>query len=259
MQQPVTALEIEGLTKSFRPGRRALDGLSLTVPAGVVFGLVGLNGAGKTTTIRIVAGLERRDAGTVRLFGSPVEGLDVSHRRRIGFVLDEALYFDWMPAGEYLDFIGTMHGLLPGQVEPRVAELLDFFDLTSHAAEPIGAFSTGMKKKISLAAAVIHGPELLILDEPLDGIDPVAAGAIKRTLGLMAARGGTVLITSHVLDTVEKLCSQIAIVHEGRTLLLCGTDEVRQRTTGSLTSGPLEELFVELVASHLQTKSLSWL
>lgn len=262
MQPAVAALRIEGLTKSFRPGHRALDGLSLTIPAGAVFGLVGLNGAGKTTTIRIVAGLEPPDAGTVHLFGTPSVGLDAALRRRLGFVLDEPLYFEWMPAGEYLEFVGAMYALSPTEVESRVAELLEFFDLTPHGAEPIGSFSTGMKKKVSLAAAIIHGPDLLILDEPLDGIDPVAAAAIKRTLGLMAGRGTTILITSHVLDTVEKLCTEIGIVHQGRTLLQCGTEEVRQRAKNSLApsnAGPLEELFVGLVASHLQAKTLSWL
>jgi ABC-2 type transport system ATP-binding protein len=262
MQQDVTALEVADLTRSFRPGRRALDGLSLTVPAGSVFGLVGLNGAGKTTTIRIVAGLERRDGGIVRLFGRDVVGLDVPSRQRLGFVLDEALYFDWMPVRNYLEFVGTMYGLSPEEVNTRVCELLDFFDLSPHEAEPIGLFSTGMKKKVSLAAAIIHSPDLLILDEPLDGIDPIAAGAVKRTLGLIAARGGTVLITSHVLDTVEKLCTAIAIIHQGKTLMQCGTEEVRQRARSSLRSshaGPLEDLFVELVAGHLETRSLSWL
>jgi ABC-2 type transport system ATP-binding protein len=261
MQQSVIALEISGLTKAFRSGFPALDGLSLRVPAGSVFGLVGLNGAGKTTTIRIVAGLEHRDGGTVRLFGSEVRGLDIPLRRRVGFVLDEPLYFEWMPAREYLEFIGAMYGLPAEQAASRTGELIDFFDLASHTGEPIGAFSTGMKKKVSLAAAVIHGPDLLILDEPLDGIDPIAAGAIKRTLGLIAARGGTILITSHVLDTVEKLCSDIAIIHHGRTLLQCGTGEVRQRARSSLSAshaGPLEDLFVELVAGDLKDRSLSW-
>jgi ABC-2 type transport system ATP-binding protein len=262
MQQDMIALQITGLTKSFRPGHRALDGLALTVPAGSVFGLVGLNGAGKTTTIRIVAGLERRDEGTVRLFGREVEGLDAPSRRRLGFVLDEAVYFEWMEAREYLEFIGTMHGLPPDTVSSRVSELLAFFDLSLRETEPIGSFSTGMKKKVSLAAAIIHAPDLLILDEPLDGIDPIAAGAIKQTLGIIAARGGTVLITSHVLDTVEKLCSAVAIVHLGRTLLQCGTDEVRERALNSLRApraGPLEELFVDLVAGASGTRSLSWL
>jgi ABC-2 type transport system ATP-binding protein len=262
MQQNMTALEVTGLIKSFRPGQRALDGLTLSVPAGSVFGLVGLNGAGKTTTIRIVAGLERRDGGTVRLFGAEVTGLDAPARRRLGFVLDEALYFDWMPVREYLTFVGTMYGLSPATVNARVDELLDFFDLTPQEAQAIGSFSTGMKKKVSLAAAVIHAPDLLILDEPLDGIDPIAAAAIKRTLGLIAARGGTVLITSHVLDTVEKLCTAIAIVHQGRTLLQCATEEIRERARRSLHAphaGPLEELFVELVAGAPDDRTLSWL
>lgn len=259
MQQVVAALEVEGLTKTFPPDRRALAGLTLRVPAGVVFGLVGLNGAGKTTTIRIIAGLLRRDAGSVRLFGVFVEGFPVSFRRRIGFVLDEPLYFPWMPADEYLRFIGTMHGLPPDVAEGRAEELLGFFDLAVRTGEPISGFSTGMKKKVSLAAALIHGPELLVLDEPLDGIDPVAAASVKRALTMMAARGGTVLITSHVLDTVEKLCGEIAVVHEGRTLIQCRTDEVRRLASGTLSTGPLEQLFVGMVGGDAPERQLSWI
>ncbi len=232
------------------------------MPRGSVFGLVGLNGAGKTTTIRIVAGLEQRDSGIVRLFGREVEGLDAADRARIGFVLDEPLYFDWMAVCSYLEFIGTMYGLPPEQVTARTAELLAFFDLTARSEEPISSFSTGMKKKVSLAAAVIHGPELLILDEPLDGIDPVAAVAIKRTLALVAARGGTVLVTSHVLDTVEKLCTEIAIIHRGATLLQSPTADVQRRARSSLAAphaGPLEELFVGLVAGGDSRRTLSWI
>jgi ABC-2 type transport system ATP-binding protein len=250
----MNVVEIERLTKSFPSGVQALDGLSLTVPCGTIFGLLGLNGAGKTTTIRIIAGLERRNGGIVRLFGQDVDGLPVSLRTRIGFVLDEALYFAWMEAREYLEFVGVMQGPDDAAAAERTEELLAFFDLLPQSGDTIGTFSTGMKKKVSLAAALIHAPELLILDEPLDGIDPVAADAIKRALTLMASRGQTVMITSHVLDVVERLCTDVAVVHRGTTLIQSPVAEL-QRTGG----GSLEQLFVQLVGGGQERRPLSWL
>jgi ABC-2 type transport system ATP-binding protein len=262
MYGAVNALELKGLIKTYESGHRALDGLSLVVPRGTIYGFVGLNGAGKTTTIRIIAGLCLKDAGTVKLFGKEIQTDDVSCKRDVGFVLDEPLYFEWMSAQEYLHFVGRMFDLEPDVVAQRTAELLSFFDLSEKCDEPIHSLSTGMKKKVSLAAAIIHNPDLIVLDEPLEGIDALAASSIKETLALMAASGTTVFITSHVLDTVERLCSDVAIIHQGKIVLECRTSEIRSMVKGTLadqTYSSLEELFVDLVSDRARAKHLSWI
>jgi ABC-2 type transport system ATP-binding protein len=262
MPEPVNILEIRELSKTYETGHCGVNGLSLNVPSGSIFGFVGLNGAGKTTTIRIVAGLCNKDSGSVRIFSKEIEDHEASYKRRIGFVLDEPLYFDWMSASEYLHFVGTMYGLPEPDVGARAHELLEFFDLSSKEDEPIATFSTGMKKKISLAAAIIHKPELIILDEPLEGIDALAANAIKESLTLMASKGTTVFITSHVLDTVERFCTEVAIIHQGKTLVQCKTSDIRTLAKGTLTNATyqsLEELFVDLLSEKTRKKQLTWL
>lgn len=262
MQQVMTILEFNNVSKYYENSVCALDGLTMVVPGGSIFGFIGLNGAGKTTTIRILAGLSKSDGGTITLFGNELRSADVSYKREVGFVLDEPLYFDWMSVQEYLTFVGTMYGLSPADVSGRTEELLTFFDLGEKADAPIETFSTGMKKKVSLAAAIIHKPKLIALDEPLEGIDAVAASSIKETLGLMASKGTTILITSHVLDTVEKFCTDIAVIHKGAIILECKTSEIRTRAKGAMsnrTFESLEELFVELVSEKQHKKHLSWL
>lgn len=262
MQQPLNILEFHGVRKQYDSGTKALDGLELSVPGGSIFGFIGLNGAGKTTTIRILAGLCSKDEGEVLLFGKPLNPHESGHKRDLGFVLDEPLYFGWMAAKDYLHFVGRMYDLSNEQCELRVNELLEFFELTTKGGAPIDTFSTGMKKKISLAAAIIHNPKLVVLDEPLEGIDAVAASSIKETLVLMANKGTTILITSHVLDTVEKLCSDVAIIHSGKILLQSKTSEIRTKLKSTLTNQAftsLEELFVEMVSDKDRKKSLSWL
>jgi ABC-2 type transport system ATP-binding protein len=239
-----------------------VDGLTFRVFRGAIVGFIGLNGAGKTSTIRIIAGLAPRTSGSIRLFGRELDPRDRDLKRDIGFVLDDPMFFEWMSGGAYLNFVGAMYGLDPATAHQRADELLHFFDLAGKGDEPIASYSTGMKKKISLAAAVIHAPKLVILDEPLEGIDAVAASAIKETLTMMAARGTAILITSHVLDTMERFCSEIAIVHRGKVVLQCRTDEIRTRVKDSLanvTFDSLEELFVETVGGRTRQRRLSFL
>jgi len=243
------AISLAGISRTFGNGYRAVDGISFDIAAGAIFGFIGLNGAGKTTTIRMISGLERPDSGSIRLFGKELDPADPAMRRRVGYVLDEPMYFEWMSAGEYLRFVGAMEGLSAEAAEARVRELLHFFDLEVKGEDPIDSFSTGMKKKVSLAAAIIHTPDLVILDEPLEGIDALAQRSIKETLVMMARRGTTILITSHVLDTVEKLCTDIAIVHQGRIVRECRTDQIHS----------LEELFIDTVAGDSKKKQISFL
>jgi ABC-2 type transport system ATP-binding protein len=246
-------VEIAGLCKSYEAESSVLDHLDLAVDAGSIYGFLGLNGAGKTTAIRIIAGLLRHDEGSVRLFDTPWDGTDPRVKSRLGFVLDEPLYFDWLSARSYLEWNGRMYGLPADESRRRTAELLDFLDLPRSDAQQIKTFSTGMKKKTSLAAAIIHKPALVILDEPFEGIDPLAARDIGDTLTLMASKGSTILITSHILDTMERLCSHIGILHEGRMLLECKIDEYLQQAEHLLQHSDtksLAGLFVELVGGR---------
>lgn len=262
MQHDPNIIEFENVVKIYDNGVRAIDGLTMDIPSGSIFGFIGLNGAGKTTIIRLLAGLLRHDSGLIRLFGKEIEEHDNEYKRSVGFVLDEPLYFEWMTVKEYLQFVGTMYGLKNDSVLTRTNELIEFFDLVDKQDEPIEMFSTGMKKKISLAAAVIHKPQLIVLDEPLEGIDALASSAIKESLKLMASSGTTIIITSHVLDTVEKFCSDVAIIHQGKILLHGKMEEIRSAANGKLinsTYASLEELFVDLVSDKVKKKHLSWL
>ncbi len=176
MRSPVSILEIEHITKIYPGGQQVLKGVSLRVDEGSVNGFIGLNGAGKTTTIRIIAGLLAADSGSVMVSGRKIQQSDPEYKRNLGFVLDEPLYFDWMEPVEYLRFVGLMYGLSPREAQhrsERAARVLR--SLRTRHGDLIRTFSTGMKKKISLAAAVIHKPRMLILDEPFEGIDVLAA------------------------------------------------------------------------------------
>ncbi|RPH34850.1 ABC transporter ATP-binding protein [bacterium] len=295
MYSRVSILELDNVTKAYPGGQQVLQGVSLRVDEGSVTGFIGLNGAGKTTTIRIIAGLLAADSGNVRVSGRETRSGDPEYKRALGFVLDEPLYFDWMDPREYLRFVGLMYGLDPREADRRCDELLEFFDLAEKRGDLIRTFSTGMKKKVSLAAAVIHKPRMLILDEPFEGIDALAASSIKEALKMMVERGMTVMITSHVLATIEKLCSHIAVIHHGKVILQGTTGEVKRRarnatpasgkaepafrmapTKGTRRTGSrvapkaprtgqgntgeqtLEELFIDLVSPRTRKKPLSY-
>ena len=262
MRQPVNILQFSNIVKTYESGVRALDGMSMSLPQGSMFGFIGLNGAGKTSAIRILAGLAAQDSGNVQLFGRDIGTGDNSYKREVGFVLDEPLYFDWMSANDYLRFVGAMEGVATDETLRRSGELLEFFDLGEKGDDPIRTYSTGMKKKVSLAAAIIHNPKLIVLDEPLEGIDALASSSINESLALMASKGTTVMITSHVLDTVEKLCNEVAILHRGKIVLQCRTEDIRTKARNQMNDSAyasLEELFVDLVSDKVKKRHLSWL
>ena len=263
MHSRVSMLEIENLTKAYPGGQQVLQGVSLHVDEGSVTGFIGLNGAGKTTTIRIIAGLLSADSGTIRVSGREIHSGDPEYKRGLGFVLDEPLYFDWMDPWEYLRFVGLMYGLSTGESDRRSDELLEFFDLAGKRGDLIRTFSTGMKKKVSLAAAIIHKPRILILDEPFEGIDALAASSIKEALMMMVGRDMTVMITSHVLATIEKLCSHIAVIHHGKVILQGKTADVkrhaRSHSQRDVEEQTLEDLFIDLVSPRTGKKPLSFI
>lgn len=259
------AIELIGLVKSYGRDTKALDGLDLSVDEGTLLGFVGPNGAGKSTTINIIAGLIREDKGEIKLLGERIERTDYEYKRNVGFVLESPRYIDKLTAREYLRFVAAIYGLEERESKHRVEELLDFFDLEEKKKARIETFSAGMKKKISLASAIIHRPKILILDEPLEAIDPVSAKAIKDNLRLMVGRGTTVLLSSHVLDTVEKLCDEIAIINNGKIVLRSTMEDIRSRLKNELgeeTYSSLEEIFMKAVGEDNDREAgrrLSWL
>jgi ABC-2 type transport system ATP-binding protein len=261
----MNSIELQDLKKTYKRRVTALDGLDLKVPAGCIFGLLGPNGAGKSTAINIMAGVVKKNAGVVKLLGHPIGDNYYEYKRRVGFVLENPHYIEKLTVEEYLNFAAAMYGIEKEEAGRRTRELIAFFKLEEKQNDWIESYSTGMKKKVSLAAAFIHRPQLLIMDEPFEGIDPVSARTIKENLRLMAEKNITILLSSHVLDTVEKLCDEIAIIHKGKNVLQAATKDLRQRIKEGVNGemqATLEEIFIETVSQgSVRTGSdkLSWL
>jgi len=253
------AILIKGLTKSYGDFV-AVDKIDLEVKAGQLFGFLGPNGAGKSTTIGCLTGLLDPTAGSIRLLGQEFTPDGVELKRRIGVMPEGGALFEQLYAEEFLTFQARMYGLEMQVVRQRVEQLLESLDLPL-TRKRIGAFSTGMKKKTAFAAAIIHSPEILFLDEPFESIDPAGVSMMKRWLREFVAQGKTVLLTSHVLETVEKLCDHVAVMVSGRIawrgeLVASAAGKIRLTHNGCSYSG-LEELFLEL--SGEKSQGLNWL
>jgi len=260
----MNSLRIRNLHKTFRWKTVALDGLDLDVPVGCIFGLLGPNGAGKSTAINIIAGVVRKNKGDIEIFGEAIGDQDYKYKQQVGFVLEKPVYIEKLSVKEYLEFAAAMYGLEEDEGKRRARELIEVFNLTEKQNKWIETYSSGMKKKVSLAAALIHHPKLLILDEPLEGIDPISAKTIKSNLRLMADRGITIVISSHVLDTIEKICDEIAIIHKGKRLLQSRTEELAKKVQmeiGQKHPGLLEEVFIKTISGETEGSEnrLSWL
>jgi ABC-2 type transport system ATP-binding protein len=247
------AVELQSLVKTYA-GKRAVDDLSLTVPQGCFFGFLGPNGAGKTTTIKMMMGLSQPDSGTISVFGRklPEDALEI--KKEIGLVPDDSLLFDYLKGPEYLDFIGRLYGLPRLQSKERSRELLDLFQLSDSGDKLIGEYSKGMRKRIAMAAALIHRPKLFLMDEPFEGVDAVGARLMKDILLEQVAHGATVFLTSHVLDVVERLCNVVAIINQGRIVIQGTMAELRQSQGGTL-----EDVFVTAVGGDRYSEKLNWL
>jgi len=240
------ALEIDHLVKSF-PGKAAVVGLDLVIPRGEFHALLGPNGAGKTTTLRIVAGLMRPDAGRVRVLGRDIATEPSAAKRVLAFVPDEPQLYGKLNPVEYLEFVAGLWGIAPERAAPVAEELLRFLDLADNAGDMIETFSRGMRQKLALAGALVHDPELMILDEPLTGIDAAAARQIKDLLLERVKSGKTVLLTTHVLEIAERLAQRISIVHDGRIVAHGTLDELRDRAKAA--NATLEDVFLKLIAT----------
>ncbi|HEY6531197.1 MAG TPA: ABC transporter ATP-binding protein [Acidimicrobiales bacterium] len=247
------AVQATGLVKQY-DGRWAVAGVDLRVPKGSLYGLVGPNGAGKTTSIRMMTGLLRPDGGQVLIGGLAVWPDPVAVKRRIGILLEDDELFGRLTAPELLEFVGLLRGMPVDTVRQRAQELLDVLGLANDAATLVVDFSHGMHKKVALAAALLHGPSVLFLDEPFEAVDPVSARAIRSLLDQHRRAGGTILMSSHVMELVEAMCDEAAVIHQGRVVASGTLDQVRG---GDAT---LEDAFVRLVgAGPSSTEDFEWL
>jgi ABC-2 type transport system ATP-binding protein len=250
---PTPAIRVRELRKVYG-AKAAVDGLNLTVDRGCFFGFLGPNGAGKTTTIRMLMGLAPPSSGEIELLGRSMPADAVEIRRRIGLVPDESLLFDHLTGPEYVEFVGRMYKLPRPVARDRARELMQLFELDGAGRKLISEYSKGMRKRVAMAAALIHRPELFLMDEPFEGVDAVGARLMKEILIDQVRQGATIFLTSHVLEVVERLCDRIAIIHEGRLVVEGSLEQLR---SGAET---LEDLFVRVVGAGARTtESLDWL
>jgi ABC-2 type transport system ATP-binding protein len=266
------AISTQNLTRKFGEFV-AVDGINLTVTPGQFFGFLGPNGAGKSTTIKMLTGLLAPTAGRIEILGLDLGESPIEVKQNIGVVPEGMALFGRLTGTEYLNFAGRMYGLSGETAAKRTVELLEFMQLDREPKKLITDYSHGMQKKLALAAAVIHGPKVLFLDEPFEGVDAIASGTLKQMLQRMILRGATIFLTSHVLEIVERLCSHVAIIHEGRLVAQGSLEELRSGVQTAAVDGQaaanekltLEEIFLRVVGgsragtSGNEEQELSWL
>jgi ABC-2 type transport system ATP-binding protein len=263
-----SAILCRGLRRSFGEFT-AVDDVSFSVAPGQFFGFLGPNGAGKSTTIKMLTGLLEPSAGEIEILGRTFSAGALDLKRQIGVVPEGMALLGRLTAPEYLRFVGRMYGLDRQTTNRRSEDLLEFMSLANEPKKLITDFSHGMQKKLSLAAAVIHGPKVLFLDEPFEGVDALAAGTLKAMLHGMIQRGATIFLTSHVLEIVERLCSHVAIIHKGRLVANGSLEELRAGVALQSIDGlratheklTLEEIFLNIVGKGQEeaVPELSWL
>ena len=245
------ALSIRGLVKRF-DNRIAVAGIDLDVYTGSLYGIVGPNGAGKTTTLSMVTGLLKPDAGTVTVHGADVWTDPVASKRKFGVLPDQLRLFDRLTGGQLLYYSGILRKLDKNAVRIRSADLAAAFGLEDSLNRLVADYSAGMSKKIAIAAAMIHSPRLLVLDEPFESVDPVSSANIIEILQRYAKAGGTVVLSSHTMDLIERVCDSAAIIVNGSVLAQGTMDEVRGNAT-------LEQRFVELAGGRKAAEGMEWL
>lgn len=248
---PPPALSIRGLQKRFG-STVAVAQIDLEVPTGSLYGLVGPNGAGKTTTLSMATGLLRPDAGTVRLHGLDVWQNLSTAKRLVGILADGVRLFDRLTGEQLVTYSGLLSGMDRETVTGRVADLLHLLDLESAAGRVVVDYSAGMTKKVALACALVHAPRLLVLDEPFESVDPVSAANIRDILTGYVRTGGTVIVSSHSMDLVQRMCDHVAVIAAGRVLAAGTVEEVRDGST-------LEDRFVDLVGGRRHAEGPEWL
>ncbi|MCC3299900.1 ABC transporter ATP-binding protein [Arthrobacter sp. zg-Y895] len=247
----VPALSVRGLTKRFG-SKTAVNGITLDVPQGSFYGLVGPNGAGKTTLLSLATGLLRPDAGSAWVHGTDVWASPLEAKRLMGILPDGVRLFDRLTGEQLVTYAGLLRGMDRETVRTRTKDLLAAMDLSADAGKLVVDYSAGMTKKVALASALIHAPRLLVLDEPFEAVDPVSAANIRDILAGYVSSGGTVIVSSHVMDLVQRMCDHVAVVAGGNLLAAGTVDEVRGGAT-------LEDRFVSLVGGRTHSEGLEWL
>jgi ABC-2 type transport system ATP-binding protein len=257
MEAEARAIVVEDLRKVYG-AKVAVDGLRFSVARGRFFGFLGPNGAGKSTTIRMLTGLLRPTSGDAIIEGIRLSEDPLGVKRAIGVLPEELPLYERLTGREYLLFAGRMYGLSRAESEQRAGELVEFLSLKDDADRLTLEYSQGMKKKLALAAALIHNPKVLFLDEPLNGIDPVSARVVTDLLQRLTKKGVTLFFTSHVLDVVERLCDEVAIIDKGRIVAQGTLSDIRAQRDEAHDAS-LEEVFLKLVAADVTRSDLSWI
>ena len=231
-------LQIEHLTKTYGE-KKAVDDLSLHILPGEIYGFIGHNGAGKTTTLKSVAGILRFDTGEIRIAGTSIRTDPLACKRKLAYIPDNPDLYDYMTGIQYLNFIANIFGVSAADRQVRIRELAERFELTNDLAQPIAAYSHGMKQKLAIISAWLHAPQLVVMDEPFVGLDPKAAHLLKGMMRELCDRGGAIFFSTHVLEVAEKLCDKVAIPRAGKLIRSGTMDEVKGDDS-------LEEVFLEL-------------
>jgi ABC-2 type transport system ATP-binding protein len=246
-------IELNQLTKRY--GRfTAVAGIDLTIPKGELYGLLGPNGAGKTTTMRMIAGILQPTSGTVRIAGIDIQAQPLVAKAHLGFIPDRPFVYDKLTGAEFLRFVAGLYGQGGKLIERRIDELLELFELDAWKDELTEAYSHGMRQKLIISSALVHRPDVIVVDEPMVGLDPKSARLLKDLLREFVNRGGTVLMSTHTLEIAEAMCDRIAIVHGGRIAAEGTMDALRLQTSSGDAS--LEELFLKLTGG-LSERELS--
>jgi ABC-2 type transport system ATP-binding protein len=242
-----SALKLRGVTKRYED-IVAVDYIDLDVEQGEIFGLLGPNGSGKTTTLKIILGLVKPDSGSVNVLGIEAEDDAIAVKKQVGYVPESPCLYEFLTGLEYLDFIGDIYGVSVSEKKVRIEEYLEALELEGREGDMISSYSQGMKQKIALISAFLHKPKLLLLDEPLSGLDPRSARIVKDLLRKLTSQGVTTIMSTHILEIAQAMCDRIAIMYEGRLLALGNMEALRQKAR--LPGSDLEDIFLKLTGTE---------
>ena len=249
-------IEIINLTKRYG-NITAVSNISLTIPNGQFFGFLGPNGAGKTTTIKTIVGLLKPTSGTVKVDGFDVQKQPIQAKHVVGFIPDKPYIYEKLTGKEFLQFSAGLYQVNPKEVDERIAQLLETFELTDWTNELIESYSHGMRQKLVMSSALIHQPKVIVVDEPMVGLDPKGARLVKKIFKEICTKGTTIFMSTHTLEIAEQMCDHIAIIQKGQIIAQGAVEELRQIAKTSMTS--LEEIFLELTGGHEMKEVIEFL